>query len=94
MHKVVLAPGQTDLNLRLPTHVAIKSVIDRSLRLVHPCNCLEPWSTIELEESWQDGNLRFSNIEACCLVRVLRIQEALPGYRRTFTRTTRHEAAS
>ncbi len=82
MHKVVLGPNGSELNSRLPTHVAIRAVVERSLRLVTPCSCANPWSVIEVEDTWQDGKLRFSSVEACCLMRISRICEALPGCRK------------
>lgn len=82
MHRIVLGKDQSELNLRLPTHVAIRAVVDRSLRLVTPCSCIEPWSLVQVEDSWQEGKLKFAEVEACCYVRAARVYEALPGYRK------------
>lgn len=82
MHKIVLGKDQAELNLRLPTHIAIRAVVDRSLRLVTPCGCEKPWSLVEVDDSWQDGKLKFAEVEACCYHRAARVYEALPGYKK------------
>lgn len=82
MHRIVLRTEQAELNLRLPTHIAIRAVVERSLRLVTPCGCEKPWSLVQVEDSWRDGKLKFAEVEACCYVRAARVFEALPGYKK------------
>lgn len=83
MLEVRLEPGERPLDLRLPLHRAIRSVLNRYMPAFRTCGCPQPALRILLSEAWRFGGLRILRIEACCDQRRDEALRTMPGIDRS-----------
>lgn len=97
MLDVRLEPDGRSLDLHLPLHVAINSVLQGFARNFRTCGCPDPAVRIHLSDAWRSGGLRIRRIEACCdSMRdeaILTMPGVAPSVRRQ-VRSRRHEVAN
>jgi hypothetical protein len=77
--EILLGEEGVPLDPRLPVHDAIRAVLQRGLRFAAPCRCSYPWLRVYVADTWRQGRLEVTQVQACCEAQRRAVELEMPA---------------